>query len=144
MLLERWKRLLEEDIRESCEQMMREPAGMLAHPYTVPSTPDSPYYSTALWDWDSWFISAVLGQVEADTERSGRFFAYEEGCILNFLEHTEADGVMPIQLRPDGALIHRDASRAGGFSENMHKPVLAQHAAMIDGPTTPSTLQLET
>ena len=50
-MLERWKRLLEEDIRESCEQMMREPAGMLAHRYTVPSTPDSPYYSTArLWD----------------------------------------------------------------------------------------------
>jgi len=79
MMLERWKRLLEEDIRRSCEQMMREPAGILTHPYTVPSTPDSPYYSSALWDWDSWFISAVLGQVEADTDRKGHFFAYEEG-----------------------------------------------------------------
>ena len=101
-MLERWKRLLEDDIHESCEQMMREPAGILTHPYTVPSTPDSPYYSSALWDWDSWFISAVLGQVEADTDRKGRFFAYEEGCILNFLEHTDADGVMPIQLKPEG------------------------------------------
>ena len=130
-MLERWKRLLEDDIHESCEQMMREPSGILTHPYTVPSTPDSPYYSSALWDWDSWFISAVLGQVEADTDRKGRFFAYEEGCILNFLEHTDADGVMPIQLKPEGALIHRDAGRTGDFSENMHKPVLAQHAAMI-------------
>ena len=58
----------------------REPAGILTHPYTVPSTPDSPYYSAALWDWDSWFISAVLGQVEADTDTRGRFFVYEEGC----------------------------------------------------------------
>src|SRR6188768_1383104 len=131
MMLERWKRLLEEDIRQSCEQMMREPAGILTHPYTVPSTPDSPYYSSALWDWDSWFISAVLGQVEADTDRKGHFFAYEEGCILNFLDHTDADGVMPIQLKPEGPLTHRDAGRAGDFSENMHKPVLAQHAAMI-------------
>ena len=115
-MLERWKRLLEDDIRQSCEQMMREPAGILTHPYTVPSTPDSPYYSSALWDWDSWFISAVLGQVEADTDRKGRFFAYEEGCILNFLDHTDADGVMPIQLKPEGPLTHRDAGRTGDFS----------------------------
>ncbi len=130
-MLERWTRLLEQHIRANCEQMMREPAGQLSHPYTVPSSPDSPYYSTALWDWDSWSASIALGQVELDTDRPGRFLPYEQGSILNFLEHTDEDGVMPIQLTPGSALTHGDPSRAGGFAENMHKPVLAQHAALL-------------
>jgi putative isomerase len=131
MMLERWTRLLEQHIRTSCEQMTREPAGQLAHPYTVPSSPGSPYYSAALWDWDSWSISIVLGQVEADTGRPGRFAAYEQGSILNFLDHADDDGVVPIQLTPAAALTHGDPTRAGGFAENMHKPVLAQHAALL-------------
>lgn len=130
-MLERWMRALEEHIHTNCEQMTREPSGVLARPYTVPSSPDSPYYSMALWDWDSWFISVVLGQVEADTDRPGHFFAYEEGSILNFLDHTDDDGVMPIQLSPKGALTHGDAGRAAGFSQNMHKPVIAQQAALL-------------
>ncbi|MFF2052329.1 amylo-alpha-1,6-glucosidase [Leifsonia sp. NPDC058194] len=130
-MLERRTRLLEEHIRTNCEQMVREPSGQLTHPYTVPSSPDSPYYSTALWDWDSWATSIALGQVEADTDRLGHFAEYERGSILNFLDHTDEDGVMPIQLTPDTTLLHGDPTRAGGFAENMHKPVLAQHAAML-------------
>lgn len=130
-MLERRTRLLEEHIRTNCEQMVREPSGQLAHPYTVPSSPDSPYYSTALWDWDSWATSIALGQVEADTDRLGHFAEYERGSILNFLDHTDEDGVMPIQLTPDTTLLHGDPTRAGDFGENMHKPVLAQHAAML-------------
>lgn len=130
-MLERRTRLLEEHIRTNCEQMVREPSGQLTHPYTVPSSPDSPYYSTALWDWDSWATSIALGQVEADTDRLGHFAEYERGSILNFLEHTDEDGVMPIQLTPDRTLLHGDPTRAGGFAENMHKPVLAQHAALL-------------
>jgi putative isomerase len=130
-MLERRTRLLEEHIRTNCEQMVREPSGQLTHPYTVPSSPDSPYYSTALWDWDSWATSIALGQVEADTDRLGHFAEYERGSILNFLDHTDEDGVMPIQLTPDKTLLHGDPTRAGGFAENMHKPVLAQHAAML-------------
>jgi putative isomerase len=130
-MLERWTRLLEDHIHANCEQMMREPAGQLAHPYTVPSSPDSPYYSSALWDWDSWSTSIVLGQVEADRGHHGRFSAYEQGSILNFLDHTDADGVMPIQLTPETTLTHGDPTRSGGFSENMHKPVIAQHAALV-------------
>jgi len=130
-MLDRWMRLLEEHIRENAEQMTREPSGILTHPYLVPSSPNSPYYSNALWDWDSWLSGAVLGQVEVDTERPGHFAAYEEGTIINFLEHTDADGVMPIRLNPTDSLTHGPMGRDGNFSQNMHKPVLAQHAAMI-------------
>ena len=127
----RWTQELEAHIHENAEQMTREAAGQLTFPYIVPSSPNSPYYSDALWDWDSWATSIVLGQVEADTERPGRFFEYEAGSIRNFLAHTDADGVMPIQMRPDRTLIHGDATRAGGFAENMHKPIVAQHAALL-------------
>ena len=130
-MLERWARLLEDHIRTNCEQMMREPAGQLAHAYTVPSSPNSPYYSNALWDWDSWSTSIVLGQMEADTDRRGHFTAYEQGSILNFLDHTDADGVMPVQLTPEKTLTHGDPTRSGEFAENMHKPVIAQHAALV-------------
>ncbi|MBV9447622.1 MAG: hypothetical protein JO345_17195 [Streptosporangiaceae bacterium] len=130
-MLERWTRLLEQHICATCEQMTREPAGRLTHPYTVPSSPDSPYYSDALWDWDSWASSIAFGQVEIETDRLGRFAAYEQGSILNFLDHTDEDGVMPIQLTPATGITHGDPTRAGGFAENMHKPVLAQHAALL-------------
>jgi putative isomerase len=130
-LLERWMRLLEDHVRTNCEQMTREPAGRLTHPYTVPSSPNSPLYSSNLWDWDSWAVSIVLGQVEGDTDCLGRFANYEHGSVLNFLDHTDDDGVMPIQLTPDETLSYGDPTRAGGFGENMHKPVLAQHAALL-------------
>jgi Mannosylglycerate hydrolase MGH1-like glycoside hydrolase domain len=130
-MLDRWVPLLEEYVRAGCQRMTREPAGQLAHPYTVPSTPESPYYSNALWDWDSWSVSIVLGQVAADAGAADPFMPYEQGSILNFLDHADEDGVVPIQLTPDRALTHGDPARAGGFAENMHKPVLAQHAAML-------------
>jgi putative isomerase len=130
-MLDRWTALLKDYVLENAEQMTREPSGVLAHPYVVPSTPDSPYYSMALWDWDSWFISVALGQVEADSNNAGRFFPYEEGSIVNFLDHIDVDGVIPIQLTFEGPLAHGDPGVENGFSENMHKPVLAQQAAML-------------
>src|SRR5271170_6068953 len=114
-MLNRWTRLLEEHIHSNCEQMTREPVGQLAHPFTVPSRPGSAYYSDALWDWDSWSTSIVLGQVEVDTDRPGRFAPYEQGSVLNFLDHTDDDGVMPGQLTAQKALTHGDPARAGGF-----------------------------
>ncbi|HTV12517.1 MAG TPA: trehalase family glycosidase [Acidimicrobiales bacterium] len=130
-MLERWTRLLEEHIHTACEQMTREPAGQLAHPYTVASKPGSPYYSDELWDWDSWSTSIVLGQVEVDTGRQGRFARYEQGSLLNFLDHSDEDGVVPVQLAPEKTLMRGDPARSGAFAENMHKPVLAQHAALL-------------
>ncbi|MCK6079160.1 hypothetical protein KZX37_00835 [Microbacterium sp. EYE_5] len=130
-MIERWMRALTDHVHEHGAQMTREPSGILRHPYTVPSSPDSPYYSSALWDWDSWFISAVLGQIELDRGEPGRFAAYERGTILNFLDHTDDDGVMPILLKPGGPVLHADPSRAAGFTENMHKPVIAQQTALL-------------
>ncbi|MFJ4173143.1 MGH1-like glycoside hydrolase domain-containing protein [Microbacterium sp. NPDC089696] len=130
-MIDLWKDALRTYVTEHATQMTREPEGVLEHPYTVPSSPDSPYYSNALWDWDSWFISVVMGQVELETEDAGRFGAYEEGTIRNFLDHTDEDGVMPLLLKPGGPLLHGDPGRAAGFSQNMHKPIIAQQAALL-------------
>lgn len=130
-MIDSWKAALRSYVTEHATQMTREPSGVLEHPYTVPSSPDSPYYSNALWDWDSWFISVVMGQVELETEDADRFGAYEEGTIRNFLDHTDEDGVMPLLLKPEGPLLHGDPGRAAGFSQNMHKPIIAQQAVLL-------------
>jgi putative isomerase len=133
--MERYLSLLKTYILENSEKMARKPKGILKHPYLTPSSPDSPFYSDDLWDWDSWLTSVALGQVESDGNQKGRFFSYEAGCIKNFLDHTGFDGVMPIQLNPRGSLdnelIRRDNRTKAEYSQNMHKPVLVQHAALI-------------
>ena len=45
--------LLKKTITETSRGMIREPMGILHHPYIVPCSPESPYYSASLWDWDS-------------------------------------------------------------------------------------------
>lgn len=125
--------MLRDYILARSDEMMREPAGILTHPYVVPSAPDSPYYSSHLWDWDSWLTGVALGQVEVELGEPGLFARYERGSILNFLEHTTPAGVMPIQLHAEGSLRHGEYADDGDYArnQNMHKPVLAQHAASL-------------
>ncbi len=128
--MERYISLLKEFILQNCRQMIREPSHILKYPYTVPSSPDSPYYSMTLWDWDSWFISVVMGQVELDTGEKGKFFEYEAGCVRNFLDHTGEDGVVPILISDQG-IMRRNLPGKDPLSENMHKPMLVQQAALL-------------
>jgi putative isomerase len=132
-MTDRYASLLSAHVIVGSEQMTREPEGVLKYPYLVPGSPDSPYYSDQLWDWDSWWMSAFLGQVEAQTGESGRFARYEEGCILNFLDHTTDDGVMPIQISPQGQFRYGDFASEEEYArhQNTHKPVIAQHAALL-------------
>lgn len=128
--MERYITQLKNYILENCQQMTREPTHILKYPYTVPSSPNSPYYSMTLWDWDSWFISVVMGQVELDTGEKGKFFEYEAGSIRNFLDHTKEDGVVPI-LISDKGIMQRGIPGKSPLDENMHKPVLIQQTAML-------------
>lgn len=128
--MERYISLLKEFILQNCRQMIREPSHILKYPYTVPSSPNSPYYSMTLWDWDSWFISVVMGQVELDTGEKGKFFEYEAGCVRNFLDHTGEDGVVPILISDQG-IMRRNLPGKDLLSENMHKPMLVQQAALL-------------
>lgn len=117
-------------IYDTSRGMIREPAQELKHPYIVPCSPESPYYSTTLWDWDSWLTSVMLGQIEADSGKKGDYVEYERGCALNFLDMTNDAGFMPICVTAQGSSF-RDPDKEARFETNMHKPVLAQHIAYL-------------
>ena len=126
--MERYIEQLKQYIADTACRMTREPSGRLGHPYIVPCAPDSPYYSSTLWDWDSWLTGIVMGQLEADSGRPGAFVAYERGSVLNFLDLCTEDGTMPICVKPEGEL---RPGYPGKALTNMHKPVLAQQAAAL-------------
>lgn len=128
--MEKYIESLKKLVAETSRGMTREPMGILKHPYIVPCSPDSPYYSASLWDWDSWLTSVMMGQVEADSGVRGEYVEYERGCILNFLELSSDDGFVPICVTSKGSLLS-DPEKEKNFTTNMHKPVLAQHAAFL-------------
>ena len=112
-------------VKENLARMQREPEGILRYPYIVPG---SDTYATTLWDWDSWWTCIAMGQAEEEVGVQGRFLKYEKGCILNFLDHMDAEGRMPILITNDTFLPEKERDY---WSKNNHKPVLAQHAAYI-------------
>ena len=116
---------LKKYVQDNLFRMQREPEGILKYPYIVPG---SRQYAVTLWDWDSWWTSVAMGQAELDAGEKGRYLAYEEGCVLNFLDHMSPDGKIPITLsnRPFG-----NPEEAAYYAGNNHKPVLAQMAAYL-------------
>lgn len=102
------------------EKMFRQSEGQLKHPFIVPGS----VYANQLWDWDCWLTNVALRQfAEKDIT------AYERGCVINFLEHIDDMGRIPLQITPRSIL-------PGGLHDpeqknNMHKPCLAQHAAFL-------------
>jgi putative isomerase len=63
----------------------------------------------------------------ADREK---MLSYGRGCVLNFLAAVRSDGEMPIRIQVEHKASTRPAATRPSTS-NMHKPVLAQHAAML-------------
>ena len=121
--LAKYKKLIKDYSKDSYLKLTREPMKRLQYPFLVPGA----VYKYQLWDWDSWLTDIAIRQiiVDNDGERESEFFECEKGCILNFLDHIEEDGKMPIMI---------DGEREQAFikeSKNAHKPCLAQHLAFI-------------
>lgn len=112
------------------KQMFKKPEGALLFPYIAPG---SKSYATSLWDWDSWLSNIALRQILQDQGTAAdkkEAVAYEQGCVLNYLAYTDiSDGYMPISIErnSDPAKIRP----VDIYSTNMHKPVIAQHAAFL-------------
>jgi putative isomerase len=123
-----WKRyvpLIKQTLSKDYKKMFREKGGALQYPFIVPG---SAAYNDVLWDWDSWLTDIALRQIllEDGTEQDrADAVAYEQGCILNFLSSGD-DGWMPICMGRHPVARPKDI-----YAENMHKPVLAQHAAFL-------------
>lgn len=122
--------LLQRHCYSDYKQMYRDgKEGAFKYPFIVPG---SKSYSNVLWDWDSWLSDVALRQILNDvgTKRDKKeALAYEQGCVLNYLYYTDEDGYMPmvIDSNTDPRLIKPEDC----FNTNMHKPVIAQHAALI-------------
>lgn len=124
--LSRYAALLREHLVRDYRGMYQEPGPALPHPYL---TPGSLAYAGMLWDWDSWLSNVALRQIlcELDNaDESARAERYERGCLLNFLRFS---GWIPICISRDVPVNPPPSERI--FLENMHKPVLAQHAAFL-------------
>ena len=121
--LEKYIDLIKNYSKSSYSKLTREPMKRLKYPFIVPGA----VYKYQLWDWDSWLTDVAIRQIISDNNGAGEaeFFQCEKGCILNFLDHIEEDGKMPIMI---------DGEREYAFikeSLNAHKPCLAQHLAFI-------------
>ncbi len=104
--------------KKNYTKMFREPDGLLAHKFIVPGS----CYTNSLWDWDSWLTNIALRKIEgADISE------YERGCILNFCDHVDEQGRMPIFILPKS----KNPSFRDDRKTNIHKPVLAQHALFV-------------
>jgi len=119
----KYKQIIKDYSKNSYLKLTRAPMKRLNHPFIVPGA----VYKYQLWDWDSWLTDIAVRQIISDNggEGDAEFLACERGCILNFLEHMNDDGKMPIVIDGDHEL---------GFmkdSKNSHKPCLAQHLAFI-------------
>jgi hypothetical protein len=121
--------LIRQHIYADYKGMFRPAGGALVYPYI---TPGSSAYANDLWDWDSWLSNVALRQILTDhgTEKDKKdAVKYEQGCVLNFLEYTGFDGYMPILIAKISA---KDKLKpANIYQTNMHKPVIAQHAAFL-------------
>jgi putative isomerase len=121
--------LITTSILRDYPHMLHEPTAPLAFPFITPGS----VYATQLWDWDSWLSDVALCQIMADqgdkVDRQ-KMLSYGRGCVLNFLAAATPDGEIPIQILVNSRS-RRPASTQPNRASNMHKPVLAQHAAFL-------------
>lgn len=108
----------------------RKEGGAFKYPFLAPG---SSQYQDQLWDWDSWLSNIALRQnlLESGTEKDKKeAIKYEQGCVLNFLNYGGFDGWIPIMINRDFKPRFEQMPK-NSFADNMHKPVLAQHAAFL-------------
>ena len=74
-------------------------------------------------------LRQILADTGTDADRR-EALAYEQGCVLNYLAYTSLeDGYMPMVV--DAESDPAKMKPKDIYSTNMHKPVIAQHAAFI-------------
>jgi hypothetical protein len=121
--------IIKSNVYKDYKNMYRPSSGSLVYPFL---TPGSNQYDNVLWDWDSWLSNIALRQILTDigTEKDKKeAVKYEQGCVLNFLHYGDWDGYLPIVIWEDSK--PRDIMPENIHDVNMHKPVLAQHAAFL-------------
>ncbi|MHB9143019.1 MAG: MGH1-like glycoside hydrolase domain-containing protein [Paludibacter sp.] len=122
-------KIIKSYIYKDYKLMYRPGAGALVYPFL---TPGSNQYDNVLWDWDSWLSNVALRQILSDVgseKDKQEAVKYEQGCVLNFLHYADWDGYIPIVIWADSKPLESKPQNI--YDVNMHKPVLAQHAAFL-------------
>ncbi len=121
--IKNYKELIKEYSKTSYQKLMRTPMKRLNYPFIVPGAS----YAYQLWDWDSWLTDVAIRQILKDNNdtENAEYLACEKGCILNFLEHTDENGAMPILVDGNYEVTFLKEGK------NIHKPCIAQHLAFI-------------
>ena len=129
--VKRYTKICREHIYRDMKGMYREAGEALPYPFLAPG---SAQYNDVLWDWDSWLSNVALRQIllengtKKDREEAVR---YEQGCILNALSYGGMDGWIPIWIERFSPSRAEWLKTINPWKSNMHKPILAQHAAFI-------------
>lgn len=121
--IKQYKELIRNYSKDSYLKLMRTPMKHLKYPFIVPGAS----YQFQLWDWDSWLTDIAIRQILKDNGdvKNSEYLECEKGCILNFLDHTEDDGSMPILVDGNYEVTFLKEGK------NIHKPCIAQHLAFI-------------
>jgi putative isomerase len=117
--IQKYGKYISDYARNNYRECLREPDGLLSHKFIVPGS----CYANQLWDWDSWLTDLALCKIEGADDLS----EYQKGCILNFLDHVDPDGRIPIYISPKKTAL----TSFGEGEKNIHKPCLAQHALYV-------------
>jgi putative isomerase len=129
--IKKYSAIIKQHVYDDYKGMFRPAKGTLLYPFI---TPGSDQYANDLWDWDSWWSNIGLRQVLTDkgTEKDKKeAVVYEQGCVLNFLRFAGADGYIPIVVFSTFNPVDKEHKPENIYKTNMHKPVLAQHAAFL-------------
>ncbi|HLG78311.1 MAG TPA: trehalase family glycosidase [Ktedonobacteraceae bacterium] len=121
--------IIRQHILQDYTGMFREAGGAFRYPFIVPG---SQQYSDQMWDWDSWLSNIALRQILCELNDADAFAQaqpYERGCVLNYLSYGSHDGWVPVWFGRDSVVAHMKP--VDFHLHNMHKPVLAQHAAFL-------------
>lgn len=113
-------------IRQEYTSMFRSEGGAMSYPFCAPN---SSQYNDVLWDWDSWLTNLALFQILRDLDPRAKAAArpYMRGCVKNFLEYGDMVGWIPVFVNRN----EKPTPPEKVYTENMHKPCLAQHCALL-------------
>jgi len=125
---DKYSAIIRQHIYHDYPGMFHAPVGVLPYPFITPGS----VYANQLWDWDSWLSDIALTQILTDQhpdQNPQMAITYGQGCVLNFLQFGGTDGYIPIVIPADAN--PRKHLPDDLYKTNMHKPVLAQHAAFL-------------
>ena len=120
-------------VLENVERTLKAPNRMMRHPFIDPGS----VYEGNLWDWDSYWASCALLSIVDESVPNGavlrrRCLEHARGNVLNFLDHQEPDGYIPMMVQEsDYPVPYLVRKHREGAVLNMHKPFLCQQIRLV-------------